>query len=183
MGLETGAPLAVLRLGNGLILFPENRRFEELCQRVGAAFGAANVTQEELLSGLRDARGTRLRDALRANEKLSEAANDTARPQGEVTARKRIRLFLDSNVITGGIIAPWGLDKAVLSICAAGICRLVLAEVVRDEVNANVLRYAERLASPAAQELIADYHRLLMLTGPEIVPATSGSIGPRQPST
>jgi hypothetical protein len=74
-------------------------------------------------------------------------------------------------VVTGGIIAPWGLDKAVLSICAAGICRLVLAEVVRDEVDANVVRYAERLASPAAQALIADYHRLLTLTGPEIVPA------------
>jgi AbrB family looped-hinge helix DNA binding protein len=56
LGLETGAPLAVLRLGNGLILFPENRRFEELCQRVGAAFGAADVTENELLSGLPDAR-------------------------------------------------------------------------------------------------------------------------------
>jgi hypothetical protein len=41
-----------------------------------------------------------------------------------------LQLFLDSNVLTGGIVAPWGLDKAVLSLCAARICRLVLAEDV-----------------------------------------------------
>lgn len=40
----------------------------------------------------------------------------------------RARLFLDSNVLTGGIVARRGLDRAVLSLCAARICRLVLAE-------------------------------------------------------
>lgn len=29
---------------------------------------------------------------------------------------KPLRLFLDSNVLTGGILAAWGLDKAVLSL-------------------------------------------------------------------
>ena len=50
-----------------------------------------------------------------------------------------LRLFLDSNVLTGGIVAPWGLDKAVLSLCAARICRLVLAEIVRQEIEENLL--------------------------------------------
>ena len=49
--------------------------------------------------------------------------------------RGPLRLFLDSNVLTGGLVAPWGLDKAVLSLCAARICRLVLAEIVRQEVE------------------------------------------------
>jgi protein-tyrosine-phosphatase len=31
------------------------------------------------------------------------------------------------------------LDKAVLSLCAANICRLVLAEAVKQEVEENLL--------------------------------------------
>jgi predicted nucleic acid-binding protein len=87
-----------------------------------------------------------------------------------VTSQRRIRLFLDSNVLTGGIISPWGLDKAALSLCAAKVCRLVLAEVVRDEVEENLLLHAERLPLLDIEQLIADYHRLIKLTDPEIVP-------------
>jgi len=87
-----------------------------------------------------------------------------------LTPRGPIRLFLDSNVLTGGIVAFWGLDKAVLSLCAAGVTRLVLAEVVRDEVENNLLRHAQTLSRSAADQLIDDYHRLITLTRPEIVP-------------
>jgi predicted nucleic acid-binding protein len=86
-----------------------------------------------------------------------------------VTARRRIRLFLDSNVLTAGIVSPWGLDKAVLSICAARVCRLVLAEVVREEVEENLLIHAERLPALDADNLIEDYRRLIKLTDPEMV--------------
>jgi predicted nucleic acid-binding protein len=86
-----------------------------------------------------------------------------------MSGRRRIRLFLDSNVLTGGIVAPWGLDKATLSLCAAKVCRLVLAEVVRDEVEENLLLHAERLPSPDANQLIEDYRHLIQLTNPEIV--------------
>jgi len=79
-------------------------------------------------------------------------------------------LFLDSNVLTGGIVALWGLDKAVLSLCAAGVTKLVLAEVVRDEVEENLLLHAENLTRAAADQLIDDYHRLITLTDPELVP-------------
>jgi predicted nucleic acid-binding protein len=86
-----------------------------------------------------------------------------------VTARRRIRLFLDSNVLAGGIISSWGLDKAVLSLCAARVCKLVLAEVVRDEVEQNLLIQSERRSSLEADKLINHYHRLLKLTKPELV--------------
>ncbi len=36
-------------------------------------------------------------------------------------------------------MSPWVLDKAALSLCAAGLCKLVLAEVVRDEVEEIIL--------------------------------------------
>jgi len=52
-------------------------------------------------------------------------------------------LFLDSNGLTGEIVSPWGLDKATLSLCAAKVCKLVLAEVVRDEVEENLLIHAQ----------------------------------------
>jgi predicted nucleic acid-binding protein len=87
-----------------------------------------------------------------------------------VTGTRRLRLFLDSNVLTGGIISPWGLDKAVLSLCAARICRLVLAEAVREEVEENLLLHAGRLSSVEADELIENYRRLIQLTKPELIP-------------
>lgn len=83
---------------------------------------------------------------------------------------RKIRLFLDSNVLTGGIVSSWGLDKATLSLCAAKVCQLVLAEVVRDEVEENLLLHAKRLPLLDAEQLIEDYHRLIKLTNPELVP-------------
>lgn len=87
-----------------------------------------------------------------------------------MTGQTRIRLFLDSNVLTGGIVSSWGLDKATLSLCAARVCRLVLAAVVRDEVEENLLLHAERLPSLDADHLIEDYRRLIKLSNPELVP-------------
>jgi predicted nucleic acid-binding protein len=86
-----------------------------------------------------------------------------------VARRRRIRLFLDSNVITGGIVSPWGLDKATLSLCAARLCRLVLAEVVKDEVEENLLLHAGRLPSLEADKLIEQYRRLIELTNLQVV--------------
>jgi predicted nucleic acid-binding protein len=86
-----------------------------------------------------------------------------------VISQRRIRLFLDSNVLTAGIVSRWGLDKAALSLCAARLCRLVLAEIVRDEVEENLLFHAERLPSLDADELIEQYRRLVKLTNPEMV--------------
>lgn len=81
-----------------------------------------------------------------------------------------LRLFLDSNVLTGGIVAPWGLDKAVLSLCAARICRMVLAEIVRQEVEANLLHHAVALPLYDAEQVLEDYGTLLTLARPEIAP-------------
>lgn len=64
-----------------------------------------------------------------------------------MSGQRRIRLFLDSNLLMGGIVSSWSLDKATLSLCAAKVCKLVLAEVVRDEVEENLLLHAERLPS------------------------------------
>jgi len=72
-------------------------------------------------------------------------------------------------VLTAGIVSSWGLDKAALSMCAARICRLVLAEVVRDEVEENLLLHARRLRRGDAEALVEDYRRLISLTEPELV--------------
>jgi AbrB family looped-hinge helix DNA binding protein len=52
LGLEAGAPFAVLRLGDGLILLPEQRRFDTLCERISSALTAAGVTREAVLATL-----------------------------------------------------------------------------------------------------------------------------------
>ena len=87
-----------------------------------------------------------------------------------MTGQRKIRLFLDSNVLTVGIVSRWGLDKATLSLCAARVCRLVLAGVVRDEIEENLLLHAQRLPALDADQLIEDYRRLIKLTNPEFVP-------------
>jgi PIN domain len=91
-----------------------------------------------------------------------------------VSERGPLRLFLDSNVLTGGIVALWGLDKAVLLLCAARICRLVLAEIVRQEVEENLLQHAAALPSQEAEQVLADYTTLLTLARPERVPLPDG---------
>ena len=81
-----------------------------------------------------------------------------------------LQLFLESNVLTGGIVAPWGLDKAVLSLCAARICRMVLAEIVREEVEVNLLRHAAALSPQEAEQILDDYTHLIKLARPTLVP-------------
>jgi AbrB family looped-hinge helix DNA binding protein len=56
LGLGIGAPFAVLRLGDGLILLPQQRRFEQLCERVSASLTAAGLTSEDILATIPEAR-------------------------------------------------------------------------------------------------------------------------------
>lgn len=83
-----------------------------------------------------------------------------------MTQKQRVRLFLDSNVLTAGIVSTWGLDKAVLSLCAARICRLVLAEAVREEVEENLLIRLSEVESKEANRVLGDYARLIALMKP-----------------
>ena len=56
LGLTNGAPFAVLRLGDGLILLPEQQRFEQLCEKVSSRLAAAGITPDEVLSTLPETR-------------------------------------------------------------------------------------------------------------------------------
>ena len=87
-----------------------------------------------------------------------------------MSRHRPLRLFLDSNVLTGGILSEWGLDKAVLSLCAARICRMVLAEYVRQEVEENLLTRAAEFSPSVADHVIDDYSKLLNLARPEMIP-------------
>ena len=56
LGLGSGAPFAVLRLGDGLILLPEQQRFQRLCERVSSALSSAGLTPDDVLATLPQAR-------------------------------------------------------------------------------------------------------------------------------
>jgi len=56
LGLGNGAPFAVLRLGDGLILLPEQQRFEQLCEQVSTRLSRAGLTSDDLLATLPAAR-------------------------------------------------------------------------------------------------------------------------------
>jgi predicted nucleic acid-binding protein len=87
-----------------------------------------------------------------------------------LSRESRVRLFLDSNVLTAGIVSTWELDKAVLSLCAARICRLVLAEAVREEVEENLLVRLGGMESGDANRVLDHYAHLIALMKPEVVP-------------
>jgi len=56
LGLGTGAPFVVLRIGDGLILMPQQQRFERLCRRMSSALAATGLTPKDILATLPDAR-------------------------------------------------------------------------------------------------------------------------------
>jgi|SRR5579863_266478 len=56
LGLGTGAPFAVLRLGDGLVLLPEQQRFEHLCEKISSALTGAGLTPAAVLATLPEAR-------------------------------------------------------------------------------------------------------------------------------
>jgi hypothetical protein len=62
------------------------------------------------------------------------------------------------------------LDKAVLSLCAARICRLVLAEAVREEVEENLLLRLGGMESGDVNRVLDSYVHLIDLMKPEMVP-------------
>jgi AbrB family looped-hinge helix DNA binding protein len=56
LGIGSGAPFAVLRLGNGLILMPQQDHFERLCERIGSVLASAGLTHKAVLATLPEAR-------------------------------------------------------------------------------------------------------------------------------
>lgn len=56
LSLEAGAPIAVLRVGSGLLLIPEHARFSELCDRITRAFSSHGMTAEDVLATLPESR-------------------------------------------------------------------------------------------------------------------------------
>ena len=78
LGLGNGAPFAVLRLGDGLVLLPEQRRFEHLCDQVGSALTSAGLAPESILATLPEARErvyARRYDKLASPKKVSPRAS------------------------------------------------------------------------------------------------------------
>lgn len=56
LGLNTGAPVAVLRVGEALILIPEEKHFRLLCDSLTSAFERLHLAPADLLDTLPEAR-------------------------------------------------------------------------------------------------------------------------------
>ena len=54
--LETGAPMTVLRIGEGLMLIPENRRFEDLCDAIASRLENAGISDTAVQETLPEVR-------------------------------------------------------------------------------------------------------------------------------
>jgi AbrB family looped-hinge helix DNA binding protein len=56
LGLSTGAPVAVLRIGEGLMLIPEQERFRVLCDSIASLLDQRKLVPADLLETLPEAR-------------------------------------------------------------------------------------------------------------------------------
>ena len=79
LGLGSGAPFAVLRLGDGLILLPEQQRFEQLCEKVSASLASAGLTPDDLLTTL-------LKPVTECTSASTERSLQQALPNGDLEA-------------------------------------------------------------------------------------------------
>jgi predicted nucleic acid-binding protein len=79
-------------------------------------------------------------------------------------------IFLDSNILLEGMRSRWGLSKAVLSLCAARIHQLMLAQHVISEVEGALLEVLRGGSAEEADELLADYFTFIDKARPIIVP-------------
>jgi AbrB family looped-hinge helix DNA binding protein len=52
LGLEPGTPLAVIRVGPGLMVFAEQARFKELCDRLADLLSDSGPAEAGLLGGV-----------------------------------------------------------------------------------------------------------------------------------
>ena len=84
LGLGTGAPFAVLRLGDGLVLLPEQQRFEHLCEQVGSALTGAGLTPDAILATLPEAR----KRVFARRYKKSDSSKRTSRRRSRVQREK-----------------------------------------------------------------------------------------------
>jgi AbrB family looped-hinge helix DNA binding protein len=56
LGLGTGAPIAVLRVGEALILVPEQNRFRALCESIKSALEREEISSTDSLETLPEVR-------------------------------------------------------------------------------------------------------------------------------
>jgi bifunctional DNA-binding transcriptional regulator/antitoxin component of YhaV-PrlF toxin-antitoxin module len=56
LNLQTGAAITMLRIGNGLMLIPEQKRFDELCDRIATGLEHAGVSEAALQATLPEVR-------------------------------------------------------------------------------------------------------------------------------
>lgn len=95
LGLGAGAPFAVLRIGDGLLLLPEQLRFERLCEKIRTTLMTAGATPESVLETLPGARQRvfeRVYGAQRPKPgatKLSAARRRPTATQGGATVTKK----------------------------------------------------------------------------------------------
>ena len=56
LALEAGTPISILRLGNSLVLIPEQARFRQLCERIADSFARYEIREEDMLETLPEVR-------------------------------------------------------------------------------------------------------------------------------
>lgn len=85
--LETGTPMTVLRIGEGLILIPEQKRFDQLCDAIAARLEHSGISEAALQTTLPEVREHLMRR--RYPGLLSSDRSKTAKARKTVRGQRR----------------------------------------------------------------------------------------------
>ncbi|MCP9494704.1 MAG: hypothetical protein MSG64_09640 [Pyrinomonadaceae bacterium MAG19_C2-C3] len=77
------------------------------------------------------------------------------------------RLFLDSGVVLKSIFGDYGFSKSIFALCAVRIHQLVLAEVVRQEIENNLLQAFYKGGN--SDKVLSDFDTFLRKARPEVI--------------
>ena len=130
---------------------------------VGSALTGAGLTPDAILATLPEARKRLVAHRPKKSDSSKRTSRRHSRGQRrEVTSQRRIRLFLNFECPHRGRCFTVGPRQRPRCRCVLrGSVELVLAEVVRDEVEENLFIHAERLPSLEADELMERSGRLI----------------------
>lgn len=86
------------------------------------------------------------------------------------------KLFLDSNILIGGICGAWDISRAILMLCGRGVHQAVIAAAVIEEVERGLLQKSYEYESRQRQykkneaEILEAYATMMKFMRPVIVP-------------
>jgi hypothetical protein len=150
----------VLRLGDGLILLPEQRRFEHLCQKISSSLTTSGLTPTDLLATLPEARNRVFAQHYGRTPQLVSLGTVPAASAGSERSTQNPPVPRLECPERRNRVALGTRQGYALALRRQGLQAGARRNGLRDEVEENLLLPRRAFTINRCGQLIDDYHRL-----------------------